>query len=242
MATAAAPSDGGARRPPSAASTRNTSASQQVGRRLPAGARPLSERDRLRRGERQRAGGPVTPGRGGKAARSIAGRRGAGNPCESPTAPPRTRRGRRRQADARAARARAGRAGRRVARDPGGRVAGVRREVGGSEHRVRQARSPIDLNAVDRAEQLLPALDGVVRIRASGASWPTASPPGSTTPDGSGDLRRRVEQRRHAAARSRVSERDLRRNRRLDPFRQRLSDRRAQLRSRKPPRRSASRC
>ena len=37
------------------------------GRRLPPGARPLSEGDRLRRGERERAGDPVAPRRGAEA-------------------------------------------------------------------------------------------------------------------------------------------------------------------------------
>jgi cell division protein FtsW (lipid II flippase)/cell division protein FtsI/penicillin-binding protein 2 len=87
--------------------------------------------------------------------------------------------------------------------------------------------APLDLATVDRAEQLLPALETVVTDPAERRFVADRIAGWLTTPDGSGDLRRRP-QSVQALSLIRVTEADVRGNRRLASFRQRLAERRAQ--------------
>lgn len=90
------------------------------------------------------------------------------------------------------------------------------------------ARPPIDLNTVDRAEPLLPALEAVVADPAERRFVADRIAGWLTTPDGTGDARRRVSSVGSLGA-IRVSQGDLGANRRLASFRERLAARKAQL-------------
>jgi cell division protein FtsW (lipid II flippase) len=90
------------------------------------------------------------------------------------------------------------------------------------------ARPVVDLNAVDRAEQLLPLLEGVVDDPAERRFVADRLAAWLTTPDGSGDLRRRVSTLSSLGA-IRVTDADVRAGRRLPSFRQRLDQRRSQV-------------
>ena len=86
----------------------------------------------------------------------------------------------------------------------------------------------LDINTIDRAEQLLPVLDGVVADPVERRFVADRITAWLTTPDGSGDLRRRVPSVGALGAIT-VSDADVKANRRLVTFRQRLGGRRAQL-------------
>ncbi len=84
----------------------------------------------------------------------------------------------------------------------------------------------VNINAVDRPEQLLPALEGAVADAAERRFVAERIAAWLTTPDGTGSARRRVSGL-GALGSIRVSEADLGRNRRLPSFRQRLAGKRA---------------
>jgi cell division protein FtsW (lipid II flippase) len=92
-------------------------------------------------------------------------------------------------------------------------------------------RQLLDLNAVDRAEQFLPLLEGIIPDPAERRFVADRLAGWLTMPDGSGEPRHRVNSVGALGA-IRVSEADVKSNRRLATFRERLADRRAQLESR----------
>src|SRR5512133_192403 len=90
------------------------------------------------------------------------------------------------------------------------------------------ATATVDLTTVDRAEQLLPVLEAVVTDPAERRFVADRITGWLTTPDGSGALRRRLLSVGSLAL-VRVSEADVKGNRRLMSFQQRLAERRRQV-------------
>ncbi len=86
--------------------------------------------------------------------------------------------------------------------------------------------SRLDINTIDRAEQLLPVLDGVVADPGERRFVANRITAWLTTPDGSGGLRRRVSSVGALGAIT-VSDADVKANRRLVTLRQRLGERHA---------------